>query len=1665
MAATRQDSRLRGNDGSCGKQSGYLLLPVAIAIALIGVIAFLISSESAIETSLAERELETSRARYVAQAGLQHALRNHAQQGCGPYTDLTKVAFGSDQYETSLTHDLKATASYSALTDQDTWIRSDFPTNNYAADTSLHVRSEGGVTERPLYRYDLSAIPAKAAVLSAKAHFYVVKGHPEGPVDIHLVTGDWTEADTTWDSMNDEIDPGVLATIPAQPTAGVWVSVNLTAQVQAWINGADNYGITLNSTSEGVHAEYGSRESATESWLEIGVGDPPTSPAKLKSTGSLASGGAASLKRDDVVLRQSPASHVVWQHDAALGVDAYIWEWTPNTNYGVDDEVWVAYSNNNTARSLFKFAVERLPAGARILNATLSLEHESGNGSDVPITAHRITRDWDEGEVTWNLREAGTNWDTAGGDFDAAIYSTTEVGPTSGVRYEWDLTGLVQGWVDGTFANQGVALATTMSNSIGERFFSSDETVATRRPRLTINYSCQCGSACITLQGSGNILMAVVSPTVLVDEDQQAKDLFESWGYTVNVISESANQSTYDAGVAANDVVFISETVNSNSVGTKLQGASIGVVSQDGDYNADLGLASGSGYAVDTAIEITDNSHYIARPFAMGPLAVYRHAMEQLTVSGSLGADQQPLADSGGLASLVALEAGAAMEGGGNAAGRRVMLPLGTRYRFDWNYLNANGRLLVQRAIEWGMGNDLPPAAGLLLVVTNPSSPTAQEQAKQALIESWGYTVNLIDDGASATDFNAAFDANNLVYVSGEVSETAIGNKLTDAAIAIVNEQSALHDELLLSTGAATNDFNNIMVIDNTHYITQGIPTGWHGIASTNQPLNALTGTLAPGLTNLAEVWISGANYDFGLAVVDTGGQLNGGQTAAGRRVQLPWGTAGFDFSALNGNGRNLMRRAIEWGLGITAPPLTQELLFVVPSPGSLGATDTVKQTLFESWGYTVNQIDDDAPLADFVAATAANTVVYVAATAVAASVGSKLFKAPIGVVNANSGLHDDFGFSTVRYISSTNAPLNTVASHYITQPFAGGQVTLYTSDQTSGGAVGTLAADLDQIGTWGSGAISPLGGLVTLDAGAMTSIGENTPARRAQMPWDNLDVTTLSDDGLTILQRSLEWAEGANIDLSPLAHWKLDETTGPTAVDSEGGHDGTWTNGPTPTPGLIDGGLDFDGGNDHIVVPHDDNLSLTNFTLYAWINPSALSGWQVILNKGTTTSAVNYYLATNGDEIGLGFYNAGWVEFNTTNANLVVDDWYQVVATYDDANREGRIYLDGELIHTSTVSSSPLPNSDNLTIGRSGFGEYWPGTLDDVRIYDRVLGADEISDLYAESAPPEPGYYELHQPWSANNDDTWETVDLAPFGVPGDAVVEVAILNADNGKEQWAGVRAVGSTLERRFLLHEPEAGGVDALTLHVQADASGRIQHYTSKKGETSFLLLGYWIGAEYVELFGSFTASDDGEWRNANLGSFGVGPNQVAELVLQNTDTGAERLAGVRAVGSSINRRFDLHEAESGGVDAVSMMVQTDASSRVQVYAEVVADIDYAVVGYWSTPPGSFTELGGTSARSTPSAAWGLKNIASLAVPANSVTQFVVTNDTLNAEKTAGVRAVGSSSNRFVDLQEAEAGGSDLVTMHANVDANTEVEWYSESGTSGVFFYPVGAWIVAP
>jgi len=1073
-------------------QTGYILLPVIVVITLVAAIALLMNTESALESNTAGSELDAQQAQYVAEAGMNHALWLARQQGCGAYSDLTSVSLGNDQYTTILTTDLGTATSYSITVDQDSWIRSDQPTINKATDLKMHIRNEAAGTEHALVRYDLSPIPANAPILSATAWFYITNAHAGGPIDVHLTTSDWAETDATWDSMSTNMDSAMLATIPDQPVTGIWLPVNLTAQVQAWINGQPNFGITLNSTVDGVHGQYNSRESANPPYLEVIVGTPPTSPALLKANGTLANGVTRDITRSDVILVQHPESFVQWQHDAVLGVDAYIWEFNPTTNYGIDDETWVSRSTNNTSLSLFKFDVDGLLPGTRILNATLSLHHESGNNPNVPVSAHRIINPWDEANVTWREREAGTDWDTYGGDFDDQVISNTLVGPTSNIRYEWDLTSLVQGWADNAYPNYGVALRTPQVGSIGERFYSSDETIETRRPRLTITYTCTCGEVCVMPQGSGNVLMPVSSSSNPTPDEVRRIELLESWGYVVDAMWEKNSQSNYDFRIANNDVVYVPATADANEVGTKLTNATIGVVNENGALNDELGIASGYASPIGTTINVSDNSHYITLPFANGPLNIFSAAMEGLTMAGTPSPDLQTLADWSGTGGLVVLDTGAALEGGGNAAGRRVLLPFGD-HLIDFDHVNNNGRLILQRSLAWGMGADVVSSGNLLLVVVNPASLNSQESAKKALIESWGYTVNLIDESDSQANFDAAAAANDVAYIPQDINSSNLGTKLRNTTIGVVNEEGEQVDELGFSADKLFKSRHEIDVIDNAHYITQPFATGLLTFTSSDQSVHMLISSLAPGLLTLGESFNTGSQWEPSLGTLDAGDDLSGGGTAAGRRVQLPWGGGTFDINQLNDDGRSIMQRAIEWGAGAGCASM-KPLLLVVGDAATLSSKDDGMKTLMESWCYNVTVIDDGDSQANFDAAAAAADVVYVSGTTSGPSLQDKLTGSPTPIVNEINGKLDNFGFSSSTASSVTASAFSaTSASHYISEPFAGGPVTFFTTDLAMPVPGGTLAPDLQTVGdTTGS-----IPALVTLDIGAERWDSNPAPAAR----------------------------------------------------------------------------------------------------------------------------------------------------------------------------------------------------------------------------------------------------------------------------------------------------------------------------------------------------------------------------------------------------------------------------------------------------------------------------------------------------------------------------------------------------------------------------------------
>ena len=220
------------------------------------------------------------------------------------------------------------------------------------------------------------------------------------------------------------------------------------------------------------------------------------------------------------------------------------------------------------------------------------------------------------------------------------------------------------------------------------------------------------------------------------------------------------------------------------------------------------------------------------------------------------------------------------------------------------------------------------------------------------------------------------------------------------------------------------------------------------------------------------------------------------------------------------------------------------------------------------------------------------------------------------------------------------------------------------------------------------------------------------------------------------------EIAELAEIPLpDPIAHWKFDENSGTTAVDSISTHAGTLENGPAwSTTGQIDGALDFDGVNDQVVVPHSVPLaSFSALTITAWINNQAsfLSSAYRIISKETSGQNDNFWLALSGPNLVLGIDG----NFFIPSTSFVSNQWYHVAASFDDAADMVRIYVDGVEVYAQSTSASLGANTAELYIGNNWENKTWDGLLDDVRLYNQALTAQEIAALHSsgadEGAPP----------------------------------------------------------------------------------------------------------------------------------------------------------------------------------------------------------------------------------------------------------------------------------------------------------------------------------------
>ncbi len=214
-------------------------------------------------------------------------------------------------------------------------------------------------------------------------------------------------------------------------------------------------------------------------------------------------------------------------------------------------------------------------------------------------------------------------------------------------------------------------------------------------------------------------------------------------------------------------------------------------------------------------------------------------------------------------------------------------------------------------------------------------------------------------------------------------------------------------------------------------------------------------------------------------------------------------------------------------------------------------------------------------------------------------------------------------------------------------------------------------------------------------------------------------------------------------LDSGLAGYWKMDDGSGTSATDSStNANTGTLTNGPTWTTGQIGGAVDFDGTNDYLTVPDSSALDMTSdVTVSAWFKADTWpSGYAAIANKNG-----NYILRkeiTPNDNLVFYWWDGSrlrYAQSSMGSINSISTGVWHHIAAVAVGNAASAIYIDGVLFGSGNgdagAASRTLTNPLEIG-GDSGAGSQFDGKIDEVRIYNRALSADEVAQLYRLTSP-----------------------------------------------------------------------------------------------------------------------------------------------------------------------------------------------------------------------------------------------------------------------------------------------------------------------------------------
>ena len=284
--------------------------------------------------------------------------------------------------------------------------------------------------------------------------------------------------------------------------------------------------------------------------------------------------------------------------------------------------------------------------------------------------------------------------------------------------------------------------------------------------------------------------------------------------------------------------------------------------------------------------------------------------------------------------------------------------------------------------------------------------------------------------------------------------------------------------------------------------------------------------------------------------------------------------------------------------------------------------------------------------------------------------------------------------------------------------------------------------------------------------------------------------------------------------------HWRFDENTGTAAHDASGtANRGTLGAGASWTAGHAGSAVHLSGGADGYVTGSRTTIDTAGaFTVSAWVYlDNTVPEATAVSQAGVHSSSflIQYLGATTKWRFGLTWADGTGPTVSALTSAASVATWTHLTGVYDGVAGQMQLYVNGALSGTAAFAGA-WRGSGVLNIGRrrwdDGYAGAWPGSIDDVRLFRRALGAAEVARVYADGAQ---GAYTPGTPGA---------LDGAQQGQQ--AATAVAFAGRQNAYRPAALAGPGSFTAETWFCSERPALGPYDGTLINFSPVAAGDTQ-----------------------------------------------------------------------------------------------------------------------------------------------------------------------------------------------------------------------------------------------